>query len=113
MKPFILRAALPAALLLGTTQLQAQSETTRKPVVRDSAAGTLDTDPKVQFGWLMAALDEAISRRERELTSMRNTLQNSVVLRDLLTTREIPMTQVIAVDVAADGKMAMVFYRPA
>lgn len=150
MKLFILRAALPAALLFGATELAAQSDTTKRPVVRDSAAGTLDIDTKAQFGRLIAALstldtnatrfvnisgltadrivlvdvrnllrgnnqaalDEAVSRRERELTSMRNTLQNSLVLRDLLTAKEIPMVQVLAVDVAPDGKMATVYYRP-
>ncbi len=150
MKQFILRAAVPAALLFGAAELSAQTDTTKKPVVRDSAAGTLATDTKAQFGRLIAALntldtnatrfvnisgltneqiilvdvrnlmegnnqvalDEAVSRRERELTSMRNTLQNSLVLRDLLTAKQIPMVQVLAVDVAPDGKSAMVFYRP-
>jgi hypothetical protein len=150
MKQFIFRAALPAALLFGATELSAQADTTRKPVVRDSAAGMLATDSKAQFGRLMAALntldtnasrfnaisgitaeqivlvdvrnlmqgnnqvalEEAVARRERELTSMRNSLQNSLVLRDLLTSRDIPMVQVLAVDVAPDGKSATVFYRP-
>ena len=150
MKQFIIRAALPAALLFGAAELSAQTDTTKKPVVRDSAAGVLDTDTKAQFGRLIAALntldtnatrfnaisgltadhivlvdvrnllqgnnqvalDEAVARRERELTSMRNTLQNSLVLRDLLTAKEIPMVQVLAVDVDANGKTAMVFSRP-
>lgn len=150
MKLLILRAVVPAALLFGATELAAQTDTTRKPVVRDSAAGTLVADTKAQFGRLLAALgtldtnatrfvnisgltvdqitlldvrtllqgnnqvalDAALSRHERELTSMRNTLQNSMVLRDLLSSKQIPMTQVLAVDVAPDGKRATVFYRP-
>lgn len=150
MTTFILRVAVPAALLFGATELAAQTDTARRPVVRDSAAGTLAVDTRVQFGKLLAALgaldtnatrfvnisglsaeqivlvdvrsllqgnnqvalDAALSRHERELTSMRNTLQNSMVLRDLLSSKQIPMTQVLAVDVAPDGKSTTVFYRP-
>lgn len=58
------------------------------------------------------ALDEAVTREETKITTMRSTLQNNMVLRDLLVSKEIPMSQVIAVDVAADGTTATVFYHP-
>ncbi len=58
------------------------------------------------------ALDLAVGKSERQITAMRAGLQNSTVLRDLLVSRQIPMSQVVAVDVSADGKRATVFYLP-
>lgn len=58
------------------------------------------------------ALEQALGKSEAQLTGMRNALQNSMVLRDLLVAKDMPMAQVIAVDVSADGSSATVFYRP-
>jgi hypothetical protein len=58
------------------------------------------------------ALEQAIGRNERRITAMRNALQNSMILRDALVTRGIPMSQVIAVDVSPDATNAVVYYRP-
>lgn len=58
------------------------------------------------------ALDEALGRRENQIASLRNDLQNSMILRDLLVTRDVPMSQVVAVDVSPDGSTATVYYRP-
>jgi hypothetical protein len=58
------------------------------------------------------ALDNALGRNERQITTMRSDLQSSTVLRDLLVARSIPMSQIIAVDVAPDATKATVYYRP-
>jgi hypothetical protein len=58
------------------------------------------------------AYDEALARRERQLTTMRNDLQNCIVLRDMLLARTLTMSQVVAVDVAPDGSSATVYYAP-
>lgn len=55
--------------------------------------------------------EKALSQYERQLTAMRSTLQGSLVLRDLLYERQLTMSQVVAVDMTADGR-ATVFYLP-
>lgn len=52
-----------------------------------------------------------VANRARQITAMRSTLQNSLVLRDLLFDRQLKMSQVVAVDPQPDGS-ATVFYVP-
>jgi hypothetical protein len=55
--------------------------------------------------------EQALMQHERHITTMRSTLQNSLVLRDLLYDRGLNMSQVIGVQTTADGR-AIVFYQP-
>lgn len=55
--------------------------------------------------------ETVVANRARQITAMRSTLQNSIVLRDLLFERQLKMSQVVAVDPQADGS-ATVFYIP-
>ncbi|MES2524443.1 MAG: hypothetical protein V4617_17220 [Gemmatimonadota bacterium] len=55
--------------------------------------------------------ETSIADRARQITAMRSTLQNSLVLRDLLFDRQLKMSQVVAVDPQPDGS-AVVFYVP-
>lgn len=55
--------------------------------------------------------EKALSQYERQINAMRSALQASLVLRDVLYDRQLTMTQVVAVDVAQDGR-ATVFYLP-
>jgi hypothetical protein len=154
MSKFFLRMALPAVVLAVASPLAAQSrpdsvKRQQPPVVRDSAAGTLE-DAEARFGRLLSslntlevntarfagitgltaqqiqlvdvrnllrgnnqqALDEAYGRNERKVIAMREQMQQSTVLRDLLSSRDINMSDVMAVDVEADGSGVIVFYRP-
>ena len=55
--------------------------------------------------------EQALMQHDRQITDMRSTLQNSLVLRDLLYDRQLMMSQVVAVQTTADGR-AIVFYQP-
>lgn len=58
------------------------------------------------------SLEQAIRQNERKITHMRSELQSSMILRDALVERHIPMSQVIAVDLSSDASLATIYYRP-
>ncbi len=60
---------------------------------------------------MVNAMDAALVRNARAITTMRSELQNSLMLRDALVERDITMSQVVAVDVSPDASQATVFYR--
>jgi hypothetical protein len=63
-------------------------------------------------GDMASALNDAVARRSRDITAMRNALQASMLLRDELVARDITMSEVVAVAVSPDATKATVYHRP-
>jgi hypothetical protein len=59
-----------------------------------------------------ATFSAAISANQKQIMALREALVQHAALQGVLSSRQVPLAQVIAVDVAGDGRRAWVLYRP-
>ncbi|MES2524442.1 MAG: hypothetical protein V4617_17215 [Gemmatimonadota bacterium] len=107
-------ASKPTLTTVMTSLTMLDSNTAR---LNAATAITADSITLVDVTPLVSASDSAtfsatLLSSEKSITALRAAVEKHMALQGALTAKQVPVSQVIAVDVSPDGRRAWVFYRP-